>query len=146
MKNIFTLLLVLSLLTACQTTQAGSGAGLGGLIGATVGALTFKNKISGAAIGAGVGTVVGYMIGNEMDKEDRVQVSSVLETTPSGHTVAWSNPRNRKHYRATPHPPRRHGRRIVRDVTLEATTPEGNTETIYARAYRRSDGSWQLEQ
>lgn len=146
MRNFIALVLTLSLLTACQTTQAGSGAGLGGLIGATVGALTFKNKISGAAIGAGVGTLVGYMVGNEMDKSDRAYVSEVLETEPSGRAVGWTNPRNRKHYRATPHRPRRRGRRIVRDVTLECTTPEGNTETVYARAYRQPDGSWQLEQ
>ena len=144
--RIFALVLTLSLLTACQTTQGMNGAGLGGLLGATVGALTFKNKISGAAIGAGVGTLAGYMVGNEMDKADQAYVSNVLETAPSGRTVAWSNPDSQSYYQATPHPPRYDGGRVERDVTLETVMPDGRVQTVYARAYRQPDGSWQLVQ
>lgn len=144
--RILALIVTLSLLTACQTTQGMNGAGLGGLLGATVGALTFKNKISGAAIGAGVGTLAGYMVGNEMDKADQARVSSVLESAPSGRTVAWSNPDSQSYHRATPHPPRYDEGRIERDVTLETTMADGHTHTVYAKAYRLPDGSWQLVQ
>lgn len=146
MKYVIACILSLSLLTGCAANQAQSGAGLGGLIGATVGALTFKNKISGAAIGAGVGAAVGYMVGNEMDKGDRTQVTQVLENAPSEEPVYWDNPDRHVRYRAVPHPPRRRHGRIERDVTLRATMPDGRRETIYAKAYRQPDGTWQLVQ
>jgi len=146
MHYIIPLVISLSLLTGCAANQAQSGAGIGGLIGATVGALTFKNKVSGAAIGAGVGAALGYMVGNEMDKTDRTQVSRVLETAPSGQEVAWDNPDNHIRYHATPHPPRHHNERIERDITLRAMMPDGRCETVYARAYRQPDGTWQLIQ
>ena len=146
MKYVIALVISLSLLTGCAANQAQSGAGIGGLVGATVGALTFKNKISGAALGAGVGAALGYMVGNEMDKTDRTQVSQVLETAPSGREVAWSNPDNHVRYQATPHRPRHNGHRIERDVTLRATMPDGRCETVYAKAFRQPDGTWQLVQ
>ncbi|WP_319469597.1 glycine zipper domain-containing protein [uncultured Pseudodesulfovibrio sp.] len=147
MKNLLALILMISMLAACQTTQARNSAAIGTLAGATLGALTFKNKISGAAIGAGAGMLVGYIVGNEMDKYDRTQVSSALENAPSGQTVAWRNPDTHTRYEATPRPARRHSDgRIERDVTLRARMPNGEMETVYAKAYRQPDGTWQLVQ
>jgi len=146
MKYIIACILTLTLLSGCAANQAQSGAGLGGLIGATVGALTFKNKISGAAIGAGVGAAVGYLVGNEMDKQDHAKVSQALESGPSEEPVYWDNPDNHVSYQAVPHEPRRENGRIERDVTLNATMADGRTETVYARAYRQPDGTWQLIQ
>jgi len=147
MRTVIALILMLSLLTACQTTTAQNSAALGTLAGATLGALTFKNKISGAAIGGGAGMLVGYIIGNEMNKYDQTQVSNALETTPSGYSSTWTNPDTRTQYEAIPEPPReyRNGR-IERDVTLRARMPNGEHETVYAKAYRQPDGSWQLVQ
>lgn len=150
MKNILAIALLLTLMlpmTACKTTTAQNSAMLGTLAGATVGALTFKNKASGAAIGAGAGMLVGYIVGNEMDKYDEQQISNALETTPSGRAATWVNPDTRTHYEAIPEPPRqRHDGRIVRDVTLRAQMPNGQYETVYAKAYRQPDGTWQLVQ
>jgi len=146
MKYVIACILTLSLLSGCAANQAQTGAGLGGLIGATVGALTFKNKVSGAAIGAAIGAGVGYVVGNEMEKEDRTRVSQVLESAPSEEPVYWDNPDSNIQYEAVPHRPRRNEGRIERDVTLNATMADGRTETVYARAYRQPDGTWQLIQ
>ncbi|MGL1860924.1 MAG: glycine zipper domain-containing protein [Pseudodesulfovibrio sp.] len=153
MRHVMTLLLLVSLMTglaACQTTGAQNAATIGSLAGATLGALTFKNKVSGAAIGGGAGLLVGYIVGNEMDKYDaydQQQLTQTLETAPSGRTTTWTNPDTYTQYEATPEPPRRrHDGRIERDVTLEMRMPDGEYETVYAKAYRQSDGSWQLAQ
>jgi len=147
MRTFIALILMISLLTACKTTTAQNSAMLGTLAGATIGALTFKNKNSGAAIGGGAGMLVGYIIGNEMEKYDEVQVSNALETTPSGYASSWTNPDTRTHYEAIPEAPRQYDDgRIERDVTLRARMANGEHETVYAKAYRQPDGSWQLVQ
>lgn len=147
MKHIATLILMISLLTACQTTTAQNGATLGTLAGATIGALTFKNKITGAAVGAGAGMLVGYIVGNEMDKYDERQISNTLEKTPSGQTATWTNPDTHARYEAVPKPPRHgHDGRIERDVILRTQMPNGQHETVHAKAYRQPDGSWHLIQ
>jgi len=147
MKNVIAIVLLLTLMTACKTTTAQNSAMLGTLAGATVGALTFKNKASGAAIGAGAGMLVGYIVGNEMDKYDEQQISNTLETTPSGQATTWTNPDTRTQYQAIPQPPRQfNDGRVEREVTLRAQMANGEYETVYAKAYRQPDGSWQLVQ
>lgn len=147
MRTFIALTLTVFILAGCQTTKAQNSAMLGTLAGATIGALTFKNKNSGAAIGGGAGMLVGYIIGNEMEKYDQQQVASVLESTPSGQTSTWTNPDTHTRYEATPEPPRRYDNgRIERDVTLRARMPNGDYETVYAKAYRQPDGTWQLVQ
>jgi surface antigen len=147
LRTAATLTLTLILMAGCTTTSAQNSALLGTLAGSTLGALTFKNKISGAAIGGGAGMLVGYIVGNEMDKYDRNQVSQTLETMPSGQAATWVNPDTRTRYQAIPEPPRQYGDgRIERDVTLQARMPDGRMETIYAKAYRQPDGTWQMVQ
>lgn len=145
MKKTATLLILMLLATGCAN-KAQQSAGLGALAGATVGALTFKNKVSGAAIGAGAGMLLGYIVGNEMDKSDRQQVSNVLENTPSGQSTHWRNPDTGVDYQASPRPPRHVGNSIHREVELNARMPDGRHETVYADAYRESDGHWHLVQ
>lgn len=147
LKTAVSSLLMLTLLAGCQTTQAQSAAGIGTLAGATLGALTFKNKISGAAIGAGAGLLAGYIVGNEMEKADQAHLASTLESTPSGYASQWVNPDTRTRYEAIPEPPREyHDGRVERDVTIKARMADGSTQTVYAKAYRQPDGSWQLVQ
>lgn len=147
LRTALALILTLSVLAGCTTTKAQNSAMLGTLAGSTLGALTFKNKVSGAAIGAGAGLLVGYIVGNEMDKHDSAHVSHALETMPSGQPTAWVNPDTRTRYQAIPRQPRYHeDGRVERDVTLRAQMADGRTETVYARAYRHPDGSWQLVQ
>ena len=150
MRTAIAFALMIALLAGCQANRAQNGALLGTLAGATVGALTFKNKASGAAIGGGAGLLVGYIVGNEMDKMDAYDQSRVvdtLESTPSGYRSQWVNPDTRTRYEAVPEPPRQYDDgRIERDVTLKARMADGTTQTVYAKAYRQPDGSWQLVQ
>lgn len=150
MRTVIALTLTLFILAGCQTTKAQNAALIGTLAGATVGALTFKNKNSGAAIGAGTGLLVGYLVGNEMEKMDgydKAQISQTLEHIPPGHTKEWVNPKSNRRYEAKPKRAKKnkHGR-ITRDITLRAQMANGEYETIYAKAYRQPDGSWQLVQ
>ncbi len=150
MRTALAFALMIFILAGCQTTKGTNGAMLGTLAGATVGALTAGNKVQGAAIGAGAGMLVGYIVGNEMEKMDEYdlsQVSNTLESTPSGHATQWVNPDTRTYYEAVPEPPRRHrDGRVERDVTMRMRMADGSTETVYAKAYRQPDGSWQLVQ
>jgi len=150
MRVLIPLTLIIALLTGCTTTTAQNAATLGTLAGATLGALTFNNKVSGAAIGAGTGLLVGYIVGNEMEKYDAYderQITNTLETMPSGQASQWTNPDTRMHHQVIPQPARRYDDgRIERDVTLRARMPNGEMETVYAKAYRQPDGTWQLVQ
>lgn len=150
MKTAISLILMIAILAGCQTTKAQNAAMLGTLAGATVGALTFKNKNSGAAIGGGAGMLVGYIVGNEMEKYDaydQQQLSNTLETTPSGQPSQWVNPDSRTYYEAVPEPPRQYNNgRVERDVTMRMRMADGSTQTVYAKAYRLPDGTWQLVQ
>lgn len=150
MKTMIALLLAMIVLTGCQTTKAQNAAMLGTLAGATVGALTFKNKNSGAAIGGGAGMLVGYIIGNEMEKYDSYderRISNALETSPSGYASQWTNPDTRTYHEVIPAPAQQtYDGRVERDVTLKARMADGSTQTVYAKAYRLPDGSWQLVQ
>jgi surface antigen len=82
-----------------------------------------------------------------MDKYDESQVSNALETTPSGYSSTWVNPDTRTRYEAIPEPPRQYrDGRVERDVTVRMQMANGKHETVYAKAYRQPDGSWQLVQ
>lgn len=150
MRTVIALTLTLFILAGCQSTKAQNGAMLGTLTGATIGALTFNNKNDGAAIGAGAGLLVGYLVGNEMEKMDgydKQQITRTLEHAPSGQRTTWVNPDNHVQYEATPKRARKHRNgRIERDVTLRARMADGSYQTVYAKAYRQRDGSWQLVQ
>ena len=59
----------------------------------------------------------------------------------------WTNPDTYTRYEAVPEPPRQYSDgRVERDVTLRARMANGEMETVYAKAYRQPDGSWQLVQ
>jgi surface antigen len=127
--------------------KAEQGALIGGLGGAAVGGQLgpHGNRGENALIGAGIGAILGYMIGNEWEKYDQRRLDYALETAPSGQCAAWVNPDTGNRYEATPRPAyQRHGR-IYRDVEIDGVV-DGRREVVYAKAYRRSDGTWQLVQ
>lgn len=141
------LILMLSLGLGACANKAQQGAVLGTATGAAIGGLVAGDKVEGAAIGAGVGLLAGYIVGNEMEKADRAQLSHTLENTPSGYASQWVNPDTRTRYEAIPEPPRQYNDgRVERDVTINTRMADGSTQTVYAKAYRQPDGSWQLVQ
>lgn len=143
-----TALFALTVFAGCAGMgKAEQGALLGGLGGAAVGGQLGPDDGRGenALIGAGIGLVLGYMIGNEWEKYDQRRLDHTLETAPSGQCAAWVNPDTGNRYAATPSPAyQRHGR-IYREVEIDGVV-DGRHEVVYAKAYRRSDGTWQLAQ
>jgi len=127
--------------------KAEQGALIGGLGGAAVGGQLGPdgNRGENALIGAGLGLVLGYMIGNEWEKYDQGRLNHALETAPSGQCSAWVNPDTGNRYAATPRPAYRRSGRVYRDVEIDGVV-DGRREIVYAKAYRRSDGTWQLAQ
>ena len=127
--------------------KAEQGAVIGGLGGAAVGSQLGPDDSRGenALIGAGIGAVLGYMIGNEWEKYDQRRLNRTLESAPSGRREAWVNPDTGNRYVATPEPAYRRDGRVYRDVEIQGEV-DGRRETVHAKAYRRSDGTWQLVQ
>ena len=127
--------------------KAEQGAVIGGLGGAAVGSQLGPDDSRGenALIGAGIGAVLGYMIGNEWEKYDQRRLDHALETAPSGQCSAWVNPDTGNRYVATPESAYRRDGRVYRDVEIQGEV-DGRRETVHAKAYRRSDGTWQLVQ
>ena len=141
-------LLALTLSAGCSGMgKAEHGAVLGGLGGAAVGSQLGPDDSRGenALIGAGIGAVLGYMVGNEWEKYDQRRLDRTLETAPSGQCSAWVNPDTGNRYTATPRAAYRRQGRIYRDVEIDGVV-DGRREVVYAKAYRRSDGTWQLVQ
>ncbi|MFO8089971.1 MAG: YMGG-like glycine zipper-containing protein [Desulfatiglandaceae bacterium] len=127
--------------------KAEQGAVIGGLGGAAVGGQLGPddNRGENALIGAGIGLVLGYMIGNEWEKYDQMRLEHALETAPSGQCSAWVNPDTGNRYTATPRPAYQRHDRIYRDVEIDGVV-DGRREIVHAKAYRQSDGTWQLVQ
>ncbi|HTU01845.1 MAG TPA: RT0821/Lpp0805 family surface protein, partial [Candidatus Sulfotelmatobacter sp.] len=92
-------MLVIVMVTGCETVQsnpktaigAGGGALVGGLIAGAAGA-------NPAAIAASVigGALVGGLVGNMLDERDKRTAAEAarqaLEAAPTGTAVAWQNP------------------------------------------------------
>jgi len=141
--RLFALISLLVFLMSGCATKAQSGALLGTLLGAGVGYAIGGGK--GAAIGAAGGIFTGYMIGNELDKQDQKKIYESLENNPSGTTTTWENPDNRNTYSVTPQPGVvQPDNTVVREFTMQAMGANGQTETIYCKAKRMPDGSWQM--
>ena len=134
-----------SLLTACQTKQdTGTliGAGAGALIGSQFGG--GAGQLVAVGLGAVAGALVGGAIGGNMDKTDKLEAQQSLEASKDNQTTTWKNPNNESTYEVTPtktyvaqnHQP-------CRDYTMQVTMADGKHHTVYGKACRQSDGTWQ---
>ncbi|MBF0180490.1 MAG: glycine zipper 2TM domain-containing protein [Magnetococcales bacterium] len=134
------------ILSGCFEDKAQQGAGIGALGGALAGSLLgrSKNREQNALIGAAVGGMLGYAVGNEMDKNDRAQLSHTLETAPSRKTTSWVNPDTRAEYAVTPQPAYQdNAGRDCRQAEIVSTI-NGKRETVVKTACRRPDGRWDI--
>ena len=77
-----------------------TGGALGGLVGSRFGG--GQGRIVSAVAGSVIGGLVGGAIGNSMDQADRMNVSRVLERTPTGRTTSWRNPDSGAEYSVRP--------------------------------------------
>lgn len=122
------------------------GSAIGGIAGAILG-----NQIgsgSGKTVATVGGAIAGVFVGNSiyqgMQRADELKVARTLESTPSGHTVAWQNPDTGHRYRVTPQPAfRTGGDRICREYTSWAFI-DGYEKQLTGTACRDADGRWQL--
>ncbi len=139
-------IMALSSLFLFSCTQGQLGSTIGGLGGAAIGGQVGSkhDRLRNAAIGALAGTVIGYIVGNEMDKNDRQQLTNTFETQPSHKRVEWVNPDNGNRYNVTPEPAYRgSNNRDCRDAYVEAVIG-GEYKQVKTTACRNYDGTWEI--
>lgn len=143
----FTIISALALsITACaNVSNQDVGVLAGGAVGGAVGSLfgSGSGKILAAVGGTLVGAAIGGAIGHSMDKVDQMQMNQALEREQSGQTSTWRNPDTGNRYSVTPKRTYYRGNQPCRDFTTRAVI-NGQVQTVYGRACRKADGSWQM--
>jgi len=141
--SVFLSIASLLLLTGCNPSKQDIGtvvgAGSGAFIGSQIGGGT--GQLAAVAIGALLGGYIGGSIGQDMDELDKYRTQQVLESSPTGSTVAWNNPDTDVDYSVTPTRTYESDSGPCRDYTTEAVI-EGRAEIIHGTACRSDDGSW----
>ncbi len=141
--SIFLSIASLLLLTGCNPSKQDIGtvvgAGSGAFIGSQIGGGT--GQLAAVAIGALLGGYIGSSIGQDMDELDQYKTQQVLESSPTGSTVAWNNPDTDVDYSVTSTRTYESDSGPCRDYTTEAVI-EGRAEIIHGTACRSDDGSW----
>lgn len=141
--SIFLSIASLLLLTGCNPSKQDIGtvvgAGSGAFIGSQIGGGT--GQLAAVAIGALLGGYIGGSIGQDMDELDKYKTQQVLESSPTGSTVAWNNPDTDVDYSVTPTRTYESDSGPCRDYTTEAVI-EGRAEIVHGTACRIDDGSW----
>ncbi len=140
---VFLSIVTLILLTGCNPSKQDIGtvigAGSGAFIGSQIGGGT--GQLAAVAIGALLGGYIGGSIGQDMDELDKYKTQQVLESSPTGSTVAWNNPDTDVDYSVTPTRTYESDSGPCRDYTTEAVI-EGRAEIVHGTACRSDDGSW----
>lgn len=143
------LVVVVSLLAACATTNQDIGTITGGAVGAILGSQVGHGSGRSFAIATGTlaGALIGNRIGQYMDRQDRMYFSQALEREPDGHTRAWQNPNTHHRYRVTPtktyyRKHRGHRQPCRRYVTTAII--DGKAQKITGRACRMPNGTWRV--
>ena len=152
MKKIVTLMLTASItlgLGGCadmskQDVGVITGAAAGGLLGSQFGG--GSGKILATVAGVVAGGFIGGAIGHSMDKTDYLYMNRALEQNPTGRAYAWNNPDNGNSYVVTPRDTyiQPNSGQPCRDYAMKAQIAgKRKPQTIYGRACRMSDGTWQ---
>ncbi len=119
------------------------GGAAGGFLGSRVG--KGDGRLAAVAGGALLGFLIGGRIGRSMDEVDQTCVEQSLEHARDGQEITWNNPETGARYAVTPTDTVQVAQdRYCREYTTTATIG-GKTETVYGRACRQPDGSWQIK-
>ncbi|AVP86993.1 17 kD surface antigen [Candidatus Phycorickettsia trachydisci] len=145
-KNSVVLLVIASLLSACNANKQGVGTGIGLVAGGLIGSQFGKGGFS-TVLGAGIGALIGGAIGQKMDEKDKKLAAEAtqrtLEAAPTGSTVAWQNPDNGHNGKITltkTYPDQgRHCREYTHVVEIG-----GEFQRAYGKACRTPDGQWEI--
>ncbi|TDR54378.1 surface antigen [Halomonas ventosae] len=138
------ILLLSLLLGACQTVDSsrcegistGLGAVIGGVLGSQVG--SGSGRTAATIVGAGLGAWIGREIGIRLTCEDRREMSTVLDETPTGESRSWSNPETGNVYTMTPQAPYNQGDQQCRDFEMQVMV-DGEPRSTEGTACRRPD-------
>jgi len=131
----------------CQSspTREDTGRVVGGVLGGVLGSQVGKGSGRTAAIIAGtlVGVYIGGSIGRSMDDQDRYRAQQALESNPTNQPSSWRNPDSGNQYTVTPtRTYRSDAGQDCREYSTDAVI-DGRRETVYGRACRQPDGTWQ---
>jgi surface antigen len=119
------------------------GGAAGGLIGSQIG--KGDGKLAAVAGGALLGFLIGGSIGRSMDEVDQSCLAQSLEHAEDGQQIAWKNPDSGARYQVVPTKTvQAADGRYCREYTTTATVG-GKAETVYGKACRQPDGSWQIK-
>jgi surface antigen len=132
----------------CATVSENPKTAVGGLGGAAVGGLIAAAAGGGgAAIAAGVigGALLGGFAGSMLDERDKKMAAQnahrALESTPSGKSVAWTNPDTGNSGSVTPVRTYQQDGTYCREYQ-QTVTIGGKAEQTHGTACRQPDGSW----
>jgi surface antigen len=137
--------MISTFLSACAETSnrdvgVATGAVVGGILGNQIG--RGHGRAWATGLGMIAGAVIGGNIGARMDRQDQLNSQRVLESYPDNQASTWTNPNTGNSYTVTPTNTYEAANGPCRDYTTKAMIA-GKRETIYGKACRQSDGSWQ---
>jgi len=118
---------------------------IGGLLGAVTGTQFGKGRGRSVAILGGglLGAFLGGEVQKSIQRADRQQAQSTLETVPTGRTVSWNNPNTGANYNITPTRTYQAGSgQYCREFTTWVFIG-GYEEKAVGTACRMPDGTWQ---
>lgn len=159
MKKVISVLLITSMLAACQNQGGGqsvsnedAGTFLGAIGGALLGAQVGggKGQIAAAAVGTLLGAALGARVGQSMDRADMAYYNKAsqkaLETLPAGQTLPWSNPSSNVSGTVTPSDYYQTASGTYCREYTQTINIGGQMEEGYGVACRQPDGSWKIQQ
>ncbi len=117
-----------------------TGAVIGGVLGNQIGKGSGRRWATG--LGMIAGAVIGGNIGARMDQQDRMYSQQALESSADNAPKSWTNPNSGNSYTVTPTNTYETASGPCREYTTEAIIG-GKPETVYGKACRQADGSWQ---
>ncbi len=117
-----------------------TGAIVGGILGNQIG--HGHGRAWATGIGMLAGAYIGGNIGASMDRQDRLNSQRALESYPDNKASSWTNPNTGNSYTVTPTDTYETASGPCREYTTKAMIG-GKPETIYGKACRQADGSWQ---
>jgi|GEM_PF-955378 len=126
-----------------STGSLNGGHLIGGILGAVLGTQVGKGKGRAVAIIGGglLGALIGGAVGQSMDDADHYRTQAVLETTPTGRSVEWTNPDSGATYTVTPTQTYDNGGTPCREYTTWVFI-DGYEEEATGTACRDANGTW----
>ena len=152
LMNIILMCVACAMLTSCAGNKQGAGTGIGAVAGGLLGAQFGKGpgKLLFAGLGAVAGGLVGNSIGKSMDDTDKMMAErasqKALESTPSGNSIAWTNPDNGHSGTITPTKTYKQNDGGYCREYSQTVTIAGKQQQAYGKACRQQDGAWKIVQ